>query len=333
MRLEDCVLDVDIFVGAEFERNQPEERWVTARDSGAIPQELYDLYCGAGFLSFRAGSGFLTDEQNILFSYFSMILNCLVDGLLDAHDRRGDFVTDQNLTYDAGKKFRGEYWDSEADPRARRHFRDFLLALDGSLDTLADIIAMFLTGRIARLRLGRGEFSAIEQWVAQPLKSPGMVSTPYDFHLQKLYDAIKPLILVDPPEEDWLSLMHALRNKSIHLGQSTLRQMGLHDRGGKFYVFLPRKWPFIWEKDFKTHDPTRKSEQLHMPSFLAGLLINQDILSFVDGLHKRVLEVMRAAISEILAMYRTFETFETNRAAILELDRNSIVFKFRNFVA
>jgi hypothetical protein len=107
MHLTDCVLDVDMFVAAPFERDQPEERWVNARDSGAIPGELYDLYRAAGFLSFRSGSRFLTDDQNVLFSYFSMVLNCLIDGLVDANGNLADFVRNQNLTHDAGKKVRG----------------------------------------------------------------------------------------------------------------------------------------------------------------------------------------------------------------------------------
>jgi hypothetical protein len=332
MRLQDCVLDVDLFVGAPFERNQPEERWVSARDSGAIPPDLYELYQLAGFLSFGAGSRFLTDDQNVLFTYFSMILNCLVDGLVDANGELAQFAKDQNLTYDYGKKDRGEYWDPGADLRARRHLRDFLLALDGSLDTLADIIAMFLTGCIGGLRLGRGDFQTIERWVAQPLKAPGLVSTPYDSHLRKLFDALKPLILPGPPEGDWLPLMHMLRNKSIHLGQATLRQMGLHDASGKFYVFLPRKWPFIWEGDFKRHDSAVKPDRVHMPSLLTELLINEDVLSFTDGLHKKAIAVVGAAISEILNMYQAFENFATNTAAIAELNQNSVTFKFKHFV-
>jgi hypothetical protein len=328
MRLRDCVLDVDLFVGAPFQRNQPDEAWIEARDSGAIPPELFGLYQAAGFLSFRAGSRFLTDDQNVLFSYFSMILTCLMDGLVDANGRLADFAKDQDLTYDYGKKVRGEPWDPGADLRARRHLRDFLLALDGSLDTLADIIAMFLTGSIAGLRLGRGEFATIERWIAQPLKSSSPIPTPYDSHLQKLYGALKPLIFSRPSEEDWLPLMHMLRNKSIHLGQATLRQMGLHDTRGRFYVFLPRIWPFIWERDFKPHDPSVKVD---MPNLLTSLLIGQDILSFTDGLHKKVMEVIQAAISEVLSMYRAFENFETNQAAIRELDRSTVTFRFENF--
>lgn len=332
MRLQDCVLNGDIFVVAPFQRNHPEEKWVNARDSVAIPPELYDLYQAAGFLSFRAGSRYLTDDRNMLFSYFSTDLNCLVDGLVDAMGHLVEFRKDENLAYDPGKKIRGEYWDPEAAPRARRHLRDFLIALEGSLDTLADIIAIFLTGCIDRLQVGLGDFPKIERWVAQPLREPGPVSTPYDYHLQKLYEALKPLIRSGPPEEDWLPLMHTLRNKYIHLGEMTLRQMGLHDTNGKYYFFLPRKWPFIWETEFKPQDPNVKPDQADMPNLSASLLINQDTLSFAGCLHKRVIEVVRAAVCEVLTMYRAFGDFATNEAAIMELTTNTKTFKFENFV-
>jgi hypothetical protein len=332
MRLHDCVLDVDCFIGAPLARNQPEEGWVSARDAGAIPQELFELYVAAGFLSFGGGSRFLTDERNVLFSYFSLLLNSLMDGLVDAKDQLADFEKNQNLTYDHGKKLRGESWDPSADRRARRHLRDLLIALDSSLDTVAEIIAIFLTGRFPELRVGRSDFRAIERWVARPLSASRSVSTPYDSHLQKLYEALKPLILPGPPEVDWLPLMHMLRNKSIHLGQATLRQVGLYDASVKAYIFIPRKWPFIWERDFKRHDISAKSERVHMPTFLADLLIHQDILSFAHGLHKKVIAVVRTAISEVLSMYRAFENFDTNAAAIVELNENSVTFKFDGFV-
>ena len=332
MLLKDCILDADVFLSAPFERDEPEERWTTARDSGAIPPELYDLYRTARFLSFRAGPRFLTDDRNVLFSYFSILLNCLVDALVTASEQVTAFASDQNLTYDLGKKLRGEHWDPQADVRARRHFRDLLIALDGSLDTVADITAIFLTGRIGGLQLGRGDFLKIEQWLGQPLRVPTAILTPYDSHQLRLYDELKRLVLPGPPEKDWLPLMHMLRNKSIHLGQATLRQIGLHDASRKFFVFLPRKWPFIWESDTKPAGSTAKSERSDMPSLLDELLVHQDIVSYTDGLQKKVFQVVQAAISEILSMYRAFKDFDTNEAAIAELDRNSVTFEFENFV-
>ena len=45
MYLRDCELgNLGGFVGSQLQRNRPEDRWVDAGYSGAIPLELYTLY-------------------------------------------------------------------------------------------------------------------------------------------------------------------------------------------------------------------------------------------------------------------------------------------------
>ena len=139
-------------------RTEPEKEWVQARDSASIPVELYNLYEKAHYLSFGSAPRFLGDPDNVLFSYFGMLLRSLMEALVDSNEQAQSFIVDQKLTYDAGKKLRGETWDPGADARARRHFRDLLIALQTSLDALADLIALFFTGLIPGLRFGRGQF-------------------------------------------------------------------------------------------------------------------------------------------------------------------------------
>lgn len=333
LRLEQCAIDTTgAFVISPVQRTEPEKRWTDARDSKAIPPKLYELYKAAGFLSFGSGIRYLTDDRNILFSYFGLILNCLADSFVSADKELAAFVAQENLTYDPGKKSRGERWEPDAPIRARKHFRDLLIALDASLDTLADLVAIFLTGRISGIQLGRGDFRKIENWIGQPLRPPGLVSTPYDGHLRKLYASLKPLVCPGAPEKDWLPLMHMLRNKSIHIGEGVLRRVGLHDADKRFYVFLPRKWPFIWERDFEPHDSGRKAVKMDLRAVFSDLLMHQDILTFAGGLRAKVMDVAEAALSEILDMYRAFRTFDTNRDALAELERNSVTYKFEHFL-
>ncbi len=150
MRLEGCVLDGNIFVTAPFERAEPEKEWVQARDSGAIPVELYDWHEKAHYLSFGSAPGFLADPDNVLFSYFGMLLRSVMESLVDFVQQVQSFIEEQKLTYDPGKTLRGETWVPGADARARRHFRDLLIALQSGLDALADLIALFFTGRVPR---------------------------------------------------------------------------------------------------------------------------------------------------------------------------------------
>jgi hypothetical protein len=66
MRLEDCVLDVDVAVTAPLQWREPEDDWVQALNSQAIPREVFNLYSRAGYLSFGAAPPFLSDKENIL---------------------------------------------------------------------------------------------------------------------------------------------------------------------------------------------------------------------------------------------------------------------------
>jgi len=143
MRLENCILSGDVIVTAPLTRTEAEVEWVAALNSGAIPSPLFNLYSRAAFLSFGGAPSFLQDGEHILFSYFSMLLRSVMESLVDADQQLKSFVEVQKLAYDAGKKMRGESWDPTADARARRHFRDLLIALHSSLDTLADLTALF----------------------------------------------------------------------------------------------------------------------------------------------------------------------------------------------
>src|SRR3989442_4396332 len=174
MRLEDCILTVNLAVTAPLARTEPEEAWVRARDSDAIPAPVFDLYRRVNYLSFGSAPSFLKDDENVLFSYFSMLLRGLMESLVDADDQVRSFIEVQKLAYDIGKKIRGEPWDPAADARARRHFRDLLIALESCLDALADLAALFLTGLIPRLRFGRAQFSRIEAWLERPLPPFGL---------------------------------------------------------------------------------------------------------------------------------------------------------------
>jgi len=68
MRIEDCILNVDIVSAAPITRTEPEDEWKKALESNAIPVSLYDLYCKANFLSFGSAPAFLKDKDNLLFS-------------------------------------------------------------------------------------------------------------------------------------------------------------------------------------------------------------------------------------------------------------------------
>lgn len=97
MRLENCVLNFNVVVSAPLTRTEPEEEWVRATESDAISASLYDLYSRANFLSFGSAPSFSRDDDNLLFSYFSMLLRSLMESLVDADEQLRSFLGAQKL--------------------------------------------------------------------------------------------------------------------------------------------------------------------------------------------------------------------------------------------
>ena len=294
MLLRDCPLEqIDAIHTAELQWNEPEARWCRARDSESIPLELFNLYAQLGYLSFVAGPLFLHDDKNVIFSYFAMALNCVLDNLDDARLLKIDLTKDHGLLYDFLKKARGESWEPEAQVRFNRNLRDVLIVLDGTLDTVADLVALILTGRwkITKLTLGRGDFQSIHSWLEKDFATRSGPATPYDSQVRNLYDVLRPLVVCDPPEQDWLGLTHILRNKTLHFGKGMLRQVGLYDSKPEFHLFIPREWPFIYERYLRTASSTVPHDPVTLRRLFTDSLIHQDILAFVEGLHRRVMQI------------------------------------------
>jgi hypothetical protein len=122
-----------------------------------------------------------------------------------------------------------------------------------------------------------------------------------------------------------------LRNKAAHLGSPVLRQMGLPRRGdGRLFVFLPRQWPHLWEKQIKS-----ASEPAQAPSEFQTQVrdefMHQDIVSYCEGLVGKVQSVI-AAISDVLnEAYEHFKHIPENQIALKQLEGCQEKFGFENF--
>jgi hypothetical protein len=329
MLLDDCDLnDIAAVLMAPFERNQPEEEWVSAAKEGTIPSSLYDLYQRANFLSFGTAPRFLSDPEKLLFSYFGLVLRSIQQSLVDAQEQADLFVSAHELVYDPFKRRSGERWEKDADKRQRRHFRDMLIALQTALDAMADIIAIFLPGGIKGLAVGRAQFSKIEEWLKRPLPVGELILPPPEFFLKELYDALKPLVQAPHPEKDWLPLMRLLRNKAAHLGQPLFRLVALPQANdGHFYTFIPRQWPYLWERHFKLAGQ-QPGGTPSVPQLMRDELIHQDIVTYSRGLVAKINSVVAAATAVLNKMYEQFRDSPGNQAALLELESSSVTYKF-----
>ncbi len=332
MRLDDCDFGgIDAISMAPIERNSPEDEWVDSARDGAIPQSLYDLYQRANFLSFGKAPRFLTDEENRLFSYFGLILRSIQEALVDASEQAAFFAAEQELVYDPMKKLRGEKWEKDADKRARRHFRDLLIALQMSLDSLADLVAIFFPGCIKRLSVGKAQFSEIEEWLKEPAPLQSLIASPSEFWLKRVRDSIGPLVQAAPPETDWLPLMRLLRNKAAHLGQPFFRQVGLpRALDGRLFVFIPRHWPWLWESLIKPAG-SQSGNTVPIPQLLRDNLVHQDVVSYSRGLLAKVQSVIGAVAAVLNEVYLQFKDLPENRSALIQLKSNSKKYDFENF--
>ena len=288
MKLENCRLQIAGVVVAPMIRTEPDPEWVAAREAALLPAAGFALYSRSSFLSFGAAPPFLADEKHLMFSYFGMVLRSVRDALVDADAELRAFLESQARIYDPGKRIRGEEWDPSAPQRARAHFRLLLLSLQSSLDATADLVTLFLTGLIPGLRLGRAQFSQIENWLERSLPPGGLIVTPQRNLLERLYTDLSHLIKPGSPERDWLPLMRMLRNKAAHLGDAVFRYISLHDQDGRFYTFIPRQWPFIPEEHMHAADAAPSAAPEPFPELLRRTLMHEDIVSYASGLRRKV---------------------------------------------
>lgn len=331
MDLNNCELEVDRVDAAPMARTEPEPDWVAARDAGVLPSAGFALYSRSSFLSFGSAPAFLADDRHLLFSYFAMVLTSVRDSLVDADAELRAFSESQARVYDPGKRMRGEEWDPAAPERARRHFRLLLLSLQAGLDATADLIALFLTGFIPGLRLGRAQFSRIERWLQRPLPPGGLIVTPQRDYLERLYTGLSPLINAAAPERDWLPLMRMLRNKAAHLGDAVFRYMALHDRDGRFYTFIPRQWPFIPEEHMHAAGDAPGAAPEPFPELLRRALMHEDIVSYASGLRRKATDVISAVLEQLDSAYVAFREFPLNAAALAELQGSAESYAFEHF--
>lgn len=330
MRLENFNLNGSAIVMAPFIRNEPESDWVTARDSGIVPQSMFALYTRSNYLSFGSAPSFLSDKDHFLFSYFGLVLKSIKDCLLDADDELLAFVAAQGKGYDPEKRIMNQKWDAEADDIARKNFQLLLMSLLSSLDGASDLVALFLTNSIKGLLVGKAAFSKIEVWLQIPLPPPHFVVTPQQQKLEDLYKRIQPLVCTQGEEKDWLKFARILRNKSAHM-RSSMRHFTFKHYDQNLYTFLPRQWPFFWEQHMHTDGTVPPAGFKPLPQLFLETLIHQDIVSYGHDLRDKVTTLLGETLAVIDMMYSEFQNFSQNQTALSQLLGNFEMTDFLSF--
>jgi hypothetical protein len=161
----------------------------------------------------------------------------------------------------------------------------------------------------------------------------GTIVSPSEFYLKKVYDTLEPMIHTVYPETDWLPLMHLLRNKAAHLGPTLFRQVGLHRTAdGRIFSFIPRQWPYLWEKHIKPANQQPADSRSLYIQFLRDSLIHQDVVTYSRGLLLKVEALVAAACAVLNEAYDQFKDLPENQSALLQLKRDSEDYKFESFI-
>jgi hypothetical protein len=331
MRFEEFDLDLEGVVMAPLTRREPAADWLDGRDAGILPSALFSLYTRSRYLSYGADPPFLADREHILFSYFGLVMQAIKDSLLEANTDLKTFQSKQDKGYDLEKRLKNEPWDPEADAVARRSFQLLLSSLLASLDSTAELVALFLPNQIKNLFVGRAQFSSIESWLEGSPPVLSVVCSPQQKKLEELYIKIKPKVCTSGEETEWLRFARNLRNKSTHIPGS-VRQFVFKHSNGESYTFLPREWPFIWEKHFHATGSVPPAGPIPMPELLSRILLRQDKVSYAEELRMRITLLVEDVLSVVDQMYGDFGRFPLNEGALEQLLRNSELAKFQAFL-
>lgn len=314
-------------VGAPVSITAAEPAWLASLRSGVLPEPLFRLYEQAQFLSFGAAPRFLRDPDNLLFSYFGMLVRGLHQQLQDAADLFEVLQVANQSGYTPVKKSRGLPWDPSADRRANRAFRDILTASYATLDILAELISLVFTNRIPGLIVGRSQFASIENW----LRADAAIESGYVLanQLGSLRQQLVLHIPTDGPERDWLPLLRLLRNKNAHLGDDVFRYFGLFDSQGELYLFVPRQWPYFFQMHMTPATEAVNAEPF--PEFLRKTLVAQDYIAFTKGLNRKIRTVVGGTAEVLGSALDIVGGNDLNQAALTQLLANSRTFEFEGF--
>jgi hypothetical protein len=237
MRLQDCDLDVTAIVTRPLVKNEPEEEWVEANKLGVIPPALYHYYSGAKFFSFRGSPRFLADTEKILFPYVGTLARGILESLCQAEELTKEILDAHEKTYTPLKKAKGKSWDRRAGEQALRCFKHLLVELNGALDQLAEIVAIYFHGEGTKLSPGRASFEDLKRFVLAPLNRTKTIITPRFPLVEKLHTSLALEIVGKGQEKEWYELMLLYRNKLAHLGNAMFVRMSFPKKEETCSVF------------------------------------------------------------------------------------------------
>jgi hypothetical protein len=298
MKVTDC-LDVDLAISAPFEHDEPDDQWKLAIAGGVLPPSLIELYEGTKYLSASGLAGFTTEPQRIVSVYLSRVVRSVVECFTEAAGLVPLLREHLADGYTPLKKHVGLPWDKTALGKARSAFRLALINVFGILDSLAELVAIFLPDEVKTLKVGKGMFTPLHDWAAADLQEPGLVVSPARPYVEDLHARLRDLFVSNATGRAWFKLIRMYRNKVTHLGHQTWQVVGLQGPDGEIYYFVPRSWPFIMERHLGT-----TGEEGAMANYLKSSLVHVEMPELLEKSISQTRLVADEVIGVLFDAYR-----------------------------
>ncbi len=328
MKLQECDLNIYGVVTRPLIRSEPEREWVLAKESGIIPNSLFDFYCKANYFSFGKAPRFLSDSTRVIFPFVSNLTRGVFDCCLEADELLTQIKTSHEKIYTPIKKIKGSSWDDKANLRLQRTFKYLVVSLSGILDQFAEIAAVFFHPQLPKLNPGRTSFQTFKNFAESPPLVPGIIlSVKYPL-IQELYTVLKEEIVVAGPEQYWLDLFFLYRNKLAHLGSAMFWSVVFNDDKDNPGIFLPNRWPYFIEQDITTGYGKPEGT---IKEFAEKALIHQDVVEYSEMLTGKIKTLIGRGVAVLCKAYAEFNSFDPAPEVISSLQKNTKAFSFQHF--
>jgi hypothetical protein len=331
MKLNNQMLNVAGVVSAPLVVTRPEPDWLTARDSGRLPRNVFSLYEAAGFFSLNGAPRFLDDDDKWLFSFLTALVRGTRECLDEAHRLVEEIRKSHGLKYTPIKRVKGEPYDRDAAERQTRDFKYLIINLASALDQFAEIASLLFTGEIDRVTCGHASFVDVKRFASAPWVNTQGIVSPKKYYLEKLHMHLSSEVVSSGPESEWIDLFYLYRNKLAHLGNFMFDKIGLHDSKEEFFTFLPRKWPLPHRSRIKMGAGSKPKDPNAFQKYVRNGFIHVDITEYSERLVDRIKRLLDSGFGVLTEAYVAFRDFDLNVRALNELRKQSESYAFKFF--
>jgi hypothetical protein len=330
MKLKDC-LEVNLGFCKPLLRREPEKSWTLAYEKRMIPEMLYKFYTSADYFSFDKCPKFLNDNGKILFPHLETTVEIIKSSFEEYYELIQLMKKYDSDSYNPLKEIRKETFDESAPNKFNRCFQLLIINMYSVLDSSAEAIAIILSWG----ELGKGLFSSLVREVKQDLnKNKGGSGTEIKSNEDKYITDIKSIIkgeIIAENNNEWYELFKLYRDKQAHF--RPFSKFSIQCKNGNFYHFLPRQWPYYFQQNMSFEESAEHGANTNLNELFLKLLMEQDVFEYLDGLYRKVFEMINLIFGILLNAFILKKDSGCNLDIKLQKSLESLIctYKFRQF--